>query len=96
MADPRASRSVKIGSDERSGWSSDRPRRDGAPARPADISVRCRVLRPSDRLRYSPGSLVVLLCASALERDAFAERVLEDRGALLVARPGPARYSRAG
>ena len=50
---------------------------------PADISVRCRILTPSDRLRYSPGSLVVLVAPSAAARDAFAARVLEERGALL-------------
>lgn len=78
-----ASRSVKIPRDERGGWSSDRPRPDGAPPRPADVSARCRVLRPSDRLRYSPGSLVVVVSPVLAERDAFVQRVLEDRGALL-------------
>jgi hypothetical protein len=76
-------RSVKIASDERGGWSSDRPRRDSGPERPADISTRCRVLDPSDRLRYSPGSLLVVLCAVAADRDAFVERVIEERGAVL-------------
>lgn len=76
-------RSVKISDDERGGWSSDRPRRDGGPARPPSLAVRCTVLRPSDRLRYSPGSLVVLVSASADARDRFAARVLEDRSALL-------------
>jgi hypothetical protein len=79
MPDPPSTRSVKISDDERGGWSSDRPRRDGAPARPANISVRCQVLSPSDRLRYSPGSLVVIVCASATERDSFAQRLIEDR-----------------
>jgi hypothetical protein len=83
MPDDRSTRSVKIGSDERGGWSSDRPRREGAPPRPADISVRSRVLAPSDRIRYSPGSLLVIVSGSTLERDRFALRVLEDRGALL-------------
>jgi hypothetical protein len=83
MPDDRSTRSVKIGSDERGGWSSDRPRREGAPPRPADISVRSRVLAPSDRIRYSPGSLLVIVSGSKLERDRFALRVLEDRGALL-------------
>jgi hypothetical protein len=82
MPQPPSSRSVKISDDERGGWSSDRPRRQG-PERPADISVRCRVLAPSDRMRYSPGSLVVVLSASADDRDRFAERVFEDRGAVL-------------
>ena len=76
-------RSVKIGSDERTGWSSERPRRDGAPPRPADVSVRSRVLSPSHRLRYSPGSLLVIVGSAASQPALFAERVLEDRGALL-------------
>lgn len=49
------------------------------------MSTRCRVLRPSDRVRYSPGSLVVLASASAEDRDRFADRVLEDKRALLSA-----------
>lgn len=77
------SRSVKIGADERTGWSSDRPRRDGAPERPPNISAHCRVLAPVDRLRYSPGSLVVVTSASAPERDAFVARLIEDRASLL-------------
>jgi predicted kinase len=79
MPEPR---SVKIDQDERGGWSSDRPRR-GGPGRPADISVRCRVLAPTDRLRYMPGSLVVVVCGSHELRDRFAERVVEDRGAVV-------------
>src|ERR1700712_144841 len=78
-----SSRSVKIGSDERTGWSSDRPRRDGAPERPPNLSVHCRVLRPADRLRYSPGSLLVVVSASAAERQSFVERLIEDRASLL-------------
>ncbi len=83
MPDPNAPRSVKIGSDERTGWSSERPRRDGAPPRPPDISVRSRALQPSDRLRYSPGSLVLIVGAAASEPDRFADRVVEERGAVL-------------
>jgi len=83
MPTPSSSRSIRIGDDERGGWSSDRPRRDGAPARPADLSVRCRVLKASDRLRYSPGSLVLLVSPSATERDRFAQRLIGDRSALL-------------
>jgi hypothetical protein len=78
-----ASRSVKIGADERTGWSSDRPRRDGAPERPPNLSVHCSVLRPVDRLRYSPGSLLVVVSASAPEREAFVTRLIEDRASLL-------------
>ncbi|HYV15167.1 MAG TPA: AAA family ATPase [Conexibacter sp.] len=76
-------RSVKFSDDERGGWSSDRPRRDGGPQRPADISVRCRILTPSDRMRYSPGSLVLVVAPSAAERDRFIERVIEERAAIL-------------
>jgi hypothetical protein len=76
-------RSVKISDDERGGWSSDRPRRSNAPARPADVSVRSTVLRPSDRLRYSPGSLLVVTSADVEQRDRFVERLVEDRAALL-------------
>src|SRR5215217_2135053 len=76
-------RSVKFSDDERGGWSSDRPRRDGAAQRPVDVSTRCRTLTPSDRLRYSPGSLLLIVAPSARERDRFAARVLEDRNAYL-------------
>ncbi|MGI8413688.1 MAG: hypothetical protein ACR2LV_09455 [Solirubrobacteraceae bacterium] len=76
-------RSVKIASDERRAWSSERPRSDGAPPRQADISTRCRVLTASDRLRYSPGSLVLLVSGVAEEAVALAERVVEERGAVL-------------
>jgi predicted kinase len=76
-------RSVKIGEDERGGWSSDRPRRSGSAPRPADVSTRCRVLSPASQLRYSPGSLLVIVSASAEARDAFAARVLESPSLLL-------------
>src|SRR3984893_18136551 len=83
MASRPPARSVKISEDERTGWSSDRPRRDGAPPRPPDLTVHCQVLRPADRLRYSPGSLLVVVSASAPERDRFLERLVEDRATLL-------------
>ena len=83
MATRPPGRSVKIGEDERTGWSSDRPRRDGAPPRPADLTVHCRILRPADRLRYSPGSLLMITCASSKELTAFLNRLVEDRGAVL-------------
>src|SRR5919201_877156 len=82
METPSGPRSVKIGDDERGAWTSDRPRRDNRPPRPRDISVRSRILRPADRLRYSPGSLLVIVCASSAERDRFAQRVIEDKGAI--------------
>jgi predicted kinase len=76
-------RSVKIGEDERTGWSSDRPRKSGGPPRPTDVSTRCRVLSPGSQLRYSPGSLLVIVSASPEVRDSFAARVLESPGLLL-------------
>ena len=79
-------RSIKIGENERSGWSSERPRRPGEAERPprqADVSVRGRVLTPSESLRYSPGSLLLVACADPATRDAFCARVITDAGALL-------------
>ena len=72
-------RSVKIGADERGGWSSDRPRRDGAPPRAPSLAVHSRVLRPAERLRYAPGSLLIVVCASSAEAESFLQRVIEDR-----------------
>jgi predicted kinase len=45
--------------------------------------VRSRVLTPSHRLRYSPGSLLLIVGPAASQPAVFAERVLEDRGMLL-------------
>jgi AAA domain len=84
MSSSEGPRSVKIGADERTGWSSERPRRDGAPPRPADISVRCKVLRPAEALRYSPGSLLLIVSPSETDREALAERVVEQKGAVLT------------
>ncbi len=82
MASRPPGRSVKIGEQERTGWSSDRPRRDG-PERPANLTVSCRVLAPTERLRYSPGSLLVVACASAPERERFLARLIDDRASML-------------
>jgi len=79
-------RSVKIGDDERGGWSSDRPRRPGQAERPprkADVSVRGRVLAPTDRMRYSPGSLVLIAAGDRTLRDRFTARVIEEQSAIL-------------
>ncbi|HEX4563160.1 MAG TPA: AAA family ATPase [Solirubrobacteraceae bacterium] len=83
MSSRPQARSVKISADERGGWSSDRPRRDGAPERPQSLATHCRVLRPVDRLNYSPGSLLIVVCASSADRDAFLGRVIEDRASVL-------------
>jgi hypothetical protein len=79
-------RTVKISDNERGGWSSDRPRRPGEPERPprpADVSVRGRVLAPTDRMRYSPGSLLLIACADRKLRDRFVGRVIDEQSALL-------------
>ena len=86
MASRPPGRSVKIGEDERTGYSSDRPRRDGGRPRPPDLRVNCRVLTPADRLRYSPGSLLIVCCASSDQLEAFLERLIEDRSSLLTRR----------
>lgn len=83
MPTPPSGRSVRISTDERGGWSSDRPRRDGAPPRPADLAVRSRVLSPADSLRYSPGSLLLIVSASAADRDRLVERVIHNRSSIL-------------
>ncbi len=84
MPNPPTSRSVKISADERTGWSSERPRKEGdGPPRPVDVSGRCRVLAPADRLRYSPGSLLLIVCASAPQGAALAARVVEEHSAVL-------------
>jgi predicted transcriptional regulator len=45
--------------------------------------VRCKVLRPAEEIRYSPGSLLLITSASEADREALAERVVEQKGALL-------------
>ena len=87
MAEPP--RSVKISEDERTGWSSDRPRRDGAPPRPPDVSVRCRVLSPSHEVRYSPGSLLLIVSPSLAARDRFTEGLIDSRASVLSLGQGP-------
>lgn len=78
-------RSVRIGDDERGAWSSDRPRGKGdvKGPRPRDISTRCRTLRPTDSMRYSPGSLLLVASASADLRRAFVQRLITDNSSLL-------------
>ena len=78
----RPPRSVKISDDERGGWSSDRPRREGAP-RPANISVRCKVLSPEHEIRYSPGSLLLIVSPSLTARDRFTRDVVDNPASLL-------------
>ena len=83
MPENPSARSVKIGADERTGWSSERPRASGSAPRPVDISVRCRVLSPAYRLRYSPGSLLIIVGTALSQPGQFADRVVEERGAAI-------------
>ena len=84
MSTPEGRR-VKIGVDERTGWSSDRPRRDGAEPkeRGPQVAVRGRVLSPTDRQRYSPGSVVLVVGGTAEQREKFAEKRVEEKSAVL-------------
>src|SRR6201997_4634338 len=86
MASRPPGRSVKIGEDERTGFSSDVPRRGGGRERPPDLRVNCRVLVPADRLRYSPGSLLLVASASPERLEGFLERLIDDRSSLLPRR----------
>ncbi len=84
MSTPPSVRSVKIGANERGGWTTERPPREGdAPPRPVDVSARCRVLAPSDRLRYSPGSLLLIVSPDVAEAARLVGRVVEERGTVL-------------
>ncbi len=85
MSDQAPARSVKFSKDERTGWSSDRPRPGGGPPRPANIAVRNQVLAPSDRLRYTPTSLVIVVAPDGIAAEAFLNRVLEDKSTFLSA-----------
>jgi len=42
------------------------------------------VLRPAEELRYSPGSLLLIASASETDRERLADRVIEQKGALLT------------
>src|SRR3954453_20561534 len=81
-------RSVKISDHEGGGWPSARPPRPGESERPPrklDVGVRGRVLAPSDRMRYNPGSLVLIACAEAQLRTRFVKRVIGEQSSVLSA-----------
>ena len=48
-----------------------------------NVAGKCRVLPPTDRMRYSPGSLLVIVSGSPSARERFADRLIEDRASLL-------------
>jgi hypothetical protein len=44
------------------------------------------VLSPTDELRYSPGSLLMIVSAAAVERERFAERLIDSRALVSLAK----------
>ena len=55
------------------------------PPRKLDVSVRGRVLAPSDRMRYNPGSLVLIACADRSCASASSARVIDEQSSILSA-----------
>ena len=82
MPDEPTTRSVKISADERTGWSSERPRRDGSPPRPPDVSVRCRVLSPPTSSAIRREACFMIVSGSAPDRDRFAKGLIDSRSLL--------------
>jgi hypothetical protein len=73
MSETNTPRRVKIGKEERTGWSSERPPRDGDEKRPA-LRVNARVLTPAVALTYSPRSLIVVCAADESARAHLLKR----------------------
>jgi hypothetical protein len=77
MASSDGVRSVKIGADERTGWSSDRPQRAGSgPGRPPRPAGRALAVAASDTLSFPSGSLVVFTGADAVTVHRLVARLL--------------------
>jgi hypothetical protein len=76
MASNDSVRSVKIGADERTGWSSDRPQRTGGKGRPPRPFGRAMVLAASDALSFPAGSLVLFTGADAVTVHRLVGRLL--------------------
>lgn len=75
MASNDSVRSVKIGSEESTGWSSDRPIRAGA-GRPPRPQGRAMVRAASDQLSFPSGSLVVFTGADPVAVHRLVGRLL--------------------
>lgn len=73
-------RSVKIGADERTGWSSERPRREGTGAnagrRPPKPAGKALNVAASDTLSFPQGSLVIFTGADAVVVHRLVARML--------------------
>lgn len=70
MLDSNSARRIVIGPEERSGWSSERPRE----GRKAHSQNRARVLSPAAELYYAPRSLLVVCSATPEIRLKFLQR----------------------
>lgn len=77
MASGDGVRSVKIGADERTGWSSERPQRAGSgPGRPPRPAGRALTIAASDTLSFPSGSLVLFTGADAVSVHRLVARLL--------------------
>jgi hypothetical protein len=76
MASDNAVRSIKIGADEKSGWSSDRPHRAAGKGRPPRPQGRAMVLSAGDALSFPTGSLVLFTGADPVTLHRFVGRLL--------------------
>jgi hypothetical protein len=77
MASGDGVRSVKIGADERTGWSSERPQRaKSGPGRPPRPAGRALNVAASDTLSFPSGSLVVFTGADAVTVHRLVARML--------------------
>lgn len=77
MASSDGVRSVKIGADERTGWSSERPQRaSSGPGRPPRPAGRALAVAPSDTLSFPSGGLVVFTGADAVTVHRLVARLL--------------------
>jgi hypothetical protein len=77
MASSDGVRSVKIGADERTGWSSERPeRKSSGPGRPPRPAGRALNVAASDTLSFPAGSLVVFTGADVVTIHRLVARML--------------------
>jgi hypothetical protein len=77
MASSDGLRSVKIGADERTGWSSERPqRKTSGPGRPPRPAGRALNVAASDTLTFPNGSLVIFTGADSVTVHRLVARML--------------------
>jgi hypothetical protein len=76
MASNDQVRSIKIGADEKTGWSSDRPHRAAGKGRPPRPQGRAMVLSAGDALSFPAASLVLFTGADPITLHRFVGRLL--------------------